>query len=244
MGGSTNTGSIDDLKALRRIATREGLWLHVDAAYGGGMLLSQRFPGLLAGIEEADSITIDPHKWFFAPLDAGAVLVRDASQLRRSFGLRPPYLTDESKVEDEHFDFYMHGFEQSRRFRGLKVWLGFKRYGTRRLGEWIDANVEQARHFHERCTREGVFQTAIEPPMSAVCARYAAGDLDEARRARLHIEAARRTADSGLYWIATTYLKGRSWLRINPVNFRTRKEHLDGLYEFLLSECRKLEREV
>jgi glutamate/tyrosine decarboxylase-like PLP-dependent enzyme len=84
------------------------------------------------------------HKWFFAPLDAGAVLVRDASQLTKSFGLQPPYLTQESAEAKDRYNFYVHGFEQSRRFRALKVWMGMKRYGTKQIGDWVDANVEQA----------------------------------------------------------------------------------------------------
>jgi len=240
MGGSTNTGAIDDLQALRRIATTEKIWLHVDCAYGGGMLLSRRSPGLLAGVEAADSVTIDPHKWFFAPLAAGAILVKDGEQLTRSFGMKPPYLTDESDAKNERYDFYVHSFEQSRRFRALKVWLSFKRYGAEQIGDWVDANVDQARHLHERCVREGFFAPAVWPPMSAICIRYAERALAEEALAPLHAEVAHRTALSGRFWIATTSLKGKSWLRINPVNFRTRREHLDELYDFLLAECRKL----
>ena len=115
MAGSTNTGSVDDLRALRRIADREGLWLHADAAYGGGMLLSHRWPDALAGVELADSITIDPHKWFYAPVDAGAVLVREEARLTKSFGMRPSYLTDEMDADGERYQYYVHGLEQSRR---------------------------------------------------------------------------------------------------------------------------------
>jgi aromatic-L-amino-acid decarboxylase len=93
--GTTNTGAVDDIRELRRIADREGMWLHVDAAYGGGMLLSHEWPMRNRGLELADSITIDPHKWFYAPLDAGAVLVKDHRRLTASFGIKPSYLTDE-----------------------------------------------------------------------------------------------------------------------------------------------------
>src|SRR5262249_40641377 len=89
VGRRTNTGAADDLAALRAIADRERLWLHVDAAYGGGMLLSERYPSRLRGLELADSVTLDPHKWFFAPLDAGAILVRDERRLTASFGMKP-----------------------------------------------------------------------------------------------------------------------------------------------------------
>jgi aromatic-L-amino-acid decarboxylase len=245
MAGTTNTGAVDDLAALRRIADRERMWLHVDAAYGGGMLLSRRSPGLLAGIEAADSITIDPHKWFYAPLDAGAVLVRDAARLTASFGLRPPYLTDELDEAGERYQYYVHGFEQSRRFRGLKVWLSFKRYGAEQIGRWIDANVEQARHLWELAEAHPDFRAAARPPMSAVCLRFepagqpvfdpASGAADPL--ARLHHQVARRVEAGGRFWISTTLLKGRWWFRINPVNVRTRREHMDELMDLLHDEC-------
>jgi len=107
MAGTTNTGSVDDINALRRIADRENMWLHMDAAYGGGMFISQKHPGILDGIENADSITIDPHKWFYAPLDAGAVLVKDEKRLTASFGMAPSYLTDEKDKNKERYNYYV-----------------------------------------------------------------------------------------------------------------------------------------
>ena len=145
LAGTTNTGSIDPLSAIRAVCDREGMWMHVDAAYGGGMLLSAENPGALDGLALADSVTIDPHKWFYAPLDAGAILVRDAAQLTRSFGMKPAYLTDELDAAGERYQYYVHSFEQSRRFRGLKVWMSFKRYGAKQLGAWIDANIRASR---------------------------------------------------------------------------------------------------
>src|SRR5262249_121658 len=117
MGGSTNTGAVDDLASLRRIADREGMWLHVDAAHGGGVVLSEGHAGVLDGIERADSVTFDPHKWFYAPLDVGAILVKDERRLTVSFGLQPPYLKDEMDAGGQRYNYFVHGFEQSRRFR-------------------------------------------------------------------------------------------------------------------------------
>lgn len=121
MFGTTNSGAVDDVRALRRVADREGMWLHVDAAYGGGMLLSHEWPMRDRGLELADSITIDPHKWFYAPLDAGVVLVKDQNRLTASFGIRPSYLTDELDQANERYQYYVRGFEQSRRLRSLRV---------------------------------------------------------------------------------------------------------------------------
>ncbi|HXY47890.1 MAG TPA: aminotransferase class I/II-fold pyridoxal phosphate-dependent enzyme [Terriglobales bacterium] len=235
--GTTNTGAVDDIRELRRIADREGMWLHVDAAYGGGMLLSHRWPMRDRGLELADSITIDPHKWFYAPLDAGAVLVRNEARLTASFGIKPSYLTDELDQANERYQYYVHGFEQSRRFRSLKVWMSFKRYGTCQIGEWIDNNVSQAKHLWTLADKDPEFEPASNPPMSAICIRFKCA-RDERTSKELHAEVARRVEQSGRFWVSTTELKGKVWFRINPVNFRTREKHMEELFRLLQQECR------
>src|SRR5438105_1375129 len=155
MAGSTATGAIDPLPALAALAEKEKMWLHVDAAYGGGILLSKKRTGALQGIELAHSVTLDPHKWFFAPLDAGAILVRDERFLTSSFGMTPPYL----KTSPGRYQFYVHGFEQSRRFRALKVWMSFKRYGAEEIGRWIDRHIEQAEQLSELAGKDSAFES-------------------------------------------------------------------------------------
>lgn len=236
--GTTNTGAVDPIRELRAIADREGMWLHADAAYGGGMLLSNESPMRDRGLELADSVTIDPHKWFYAPLDAGAVLVKDERRLTASFGMKPSYLTDELDHAKERYQYYVHGFEQSRRFRGLKVWMSFKRYGARQIGEWVDNNVRQARHLYSLVVSHPEFEAASNPPMSAICIRYRGADPDEAKSKELHAQVVRRVEQSGKFWISTTELKGKTWFRINPVNFRTRTEHMEQLLAVLEQECR------
>ena len=157
LAGTTNLGAVDDLETLSGIAKRENCWYHVDAAYGGGMLLSQKYTGVLKGLALADSVTIDPHKWFYAPLDAGAVLVKDHSRLTASFGIQHAYLTEQGHQKSERYQFYVHGFEQSKRFRSLKVWMSFHHYGKNKIGEWVDNNVQQANHLHSLATSEGFF---------------------------------------------------------------------------------------
>jgi aromatic-L-amino-acid/L-tryptophan decarboxylase len=236
--GTTNTGSIDPLRQLRTIADREGMWLHADAAYGGGMLLSHDWPMGNQGLELADSVTIDPHKWFYAPLDAGAILVKDDHRLTASFGIKPAYLTDEFDRANERYQYYVHSFEQSRRFRGLKVWMSFKRYGATQIGEWIDNNVRQAKHLYSLVANHTEFEAACEPALSAICIRYRGADPDQAQSRELHAEVARRIEQSGKFWFSTTELKGKMYFRISPVNFRTRTEHMDQLLALLEQECR------
>ena len=242
--GTTNTGAVDDIRALRRVADRENLWLHVDAAYGGGMLLSHKWPMRDRGLELADSITIDPHKWFYAPLDAGAVLVKDQQRLTASFGIKPSYLTDELDQANERYQFYVHGFEQSRRFRSLKVWMSFKRYGARQIGEWVDNNVRQARHLYSLLERHPEFEAASAPPMSAICIRFKNGGRNQEESKELHAEVAQRVERSGRFWMSTTELKGKTWFRINPVNFRTREEHMEQLFGMLQEESQAVLREM
>ena len=244
MGGSTNTGAVDSLRQLREIADRDGIWLHVDAAYGGGMLVSQEHPGVLDGLEEADSVTLDPHKWFYAPLDAGAILVRDESRLTHSFGMRPAYLTDQIDAREERYDYFVHGFEQSRRFRALKVWMGFKRYGARQIGQWVDANVAHAERLYELAEAHPDFRVARKPAMSAVCLRYAPDGLPEDEAAALHALVARRVEESGRFWISTTVLKEQTYFRVNPVNFRTRTEHMEALFALLEQECKRARSQI
>jgi glutamate/tyrosine decarboxylase-like PLP-dependent enzyme len=115
--------------------------------------------------------------------------------------------------------------------------MSFKRYGASQIGEWIDNNVRQAKHLYSLVTKHPDFEAASEPPMSAICIRYRVADSDEAQSKELHAEVARRIEQGGKFWISTTELKEKPWFRINPVNFRTRTEHIDQLLALLEQEC-------
>ncbi len=239
LAGTTNTGSVDPLPVLRKIADKNNAWFHVDAAYGGGVLLSGKRMNLLKGIETADSVTLDPHKWFYAPLDAGSILVRDKRQLTLSFGIQPSYLKDD--IDNKRFQYFVHSFEQSRRFRSLKVWMSFKRYGTKQIARWIDSNIDQAEHLYKLCKDERILRPAVNPPMSAICLRFDSEKLSPSEVELLHTEVSKKIEKSGRFWISTTDLKGKLFFRINPVNFRTRLKHIDELYKILKKECLELE---
>jgi glutamate/tyrosine decarboxylase-like PLP-dependent enzyme len=117
------------------------------------------------------------------------------------------------------------------------VWMSFKRYGARQIGEWIDNNVRQAKHLYSLVKKHPDFEPASEPPLSAICIRYRGADLDDVQSKELHAEVARRVEQSGKFWISTTELKGKPYFRISPVNFRTRTEHIDQLLALLDQEC-------
>ena len=244
LAGTTNLGAVDDLEALHKISSREKCWLHIDAAYGGGMLLSHQNKALLKGIHKADSVTIDPHKWFYAPLDVGAILVKDHAQLTKSFGIQHAYLTDQSKQKNERYQFYVHGFEQSKRFRSLKVWMSFQHYGKDKLGEWIDRNVAQAQYLHKLVLTDTSFHSACEPIMSAICIRYLSPLLSQAQLKTLHYDVADRIEKEGQFWFATTDLKGSTWFRVNPVNLHTTNETMKALFQTLQIYCREHEKSL
>lgn len=161
--------------------------------------------------------------------------MKDESRLTCSFGMKPSYLTDEFDRSNERYLYYVHGFEQSRRFRSLKVWMSLKRYGSAEIGRWIDSNVRQAERMYALVEKHPDFESASQPPMSAICIRYRGAE--PAQSARLHSYVAKRIEQGGRFWISTTELKGRTWFRINPVNFRTRPEHMDELLALLEHEC-------
>ena len=235
LAGTTNLGAVDDLETLHQISVREKCWFHVDAAYGGGMLLSKQHKNLLKGLHLADSVTIDPHKWFYAPLDCGAVLVKDHDQLTRSFGIQHAYLTDRSN--NERYQFYVHGFEQSKRFRSLKVWMSFQHYGADQIGKWVDNNVAQATHLHNLAGNSKDFESATEPRMSAICIRYKNESLSNEELTKLHRDVAARIEKEGNFWFATTELKNKTWFRINPVNINTTIETIEALFKTLQEYC-------
>ncbi len=244
LAGTTNLGAVDDIEALYQIAQRENCWLHVDAAYGGGTLLSNKYPNILKGIHLADSVTIDPHKWFYAPLDCGALLVKNHDRLTESFGIQHAYLTDQSEQKNERYQFYVHGFEQSKRFRGLKVWSSFQHYGKTKMGDWVDENIEQAKHLHRLVSTENIFESATEPVMSAICIHYKASDLTTEQLIKLHHQVAAKIEREGKFWFATTELNDKIYFRINPVNINTTIAHIDALYLLLKKECREAEEQI
>jgi glutamate/tyrosine decarboxylase-like PLP-dependent enzyme len=237
LAGTTNLGAVDDLETLHRIAVREACWYHIDAAYGGGMLLSQQYKDVLNGLQLCDSVTIDPHKWFYAPLDCGAVLVKDHDRLRKSFGIQHAYLTEQGDKKNERYQFYVNGFEQSKRFRSLKVWMSFQHYGKDQIAEWVENNVAQAKHLHRLAQTSREFESATEPTMSAICIRYKNDTLGNEALTQLHHNVASRIEREGQFWFATTLLKGKTWFRINPVNMHTTIKTIDTLFQTLTQYC-------
>jgi aromatic-L-amino-acid decarboxylase len=245
--GTTNSGAIDRLPELADLAEREGLWLHVDAAYGGAARLSERLAPLTAGLERADSITIDPHKWFFQAYDIGGLLIRDGALLERVFSYRPEYYRgsgDPERAPDAHsseLDFYRLSIEGTRRQRALKLWLSWKHLGTRGLGRLVEKTVDLAEALKERIRAADDFELVEESNLSVVCFRYLpGGDVDDpAGQAAIDVrqDALQSALQlSGRGFLTTTRLRGRTWLRAGILNHTTTAADLD----ILLRDIREL----
>jgi glutamate/tyrosine decarboxylase-like PLP-dependent enzyme len=248
VAGSTNTGSVDRLEELADLATSENLWFHVDAAYGAAARLSARDAGRVAGLERADSVTVDPHKWFYQAYDIGGLVVRDGSLLEETFGRRRPeyYRGGEAPIgtdadADGHdapgqLNFYKLGFEGTRRWRALKLWMSWKHVGTTGFGRLVAANIDQAALIARRCAESDDLEALpAEPELSVVCFRHLPGGRDAAIALPAtelddhqdRLQAALEQSGDG--WLSTTRLRGSTWLRAGIVNTQTTEADIDAL---------------
>jgi aromatic-L-amino-acid decarboxylase len=248
VAGSTNTGSIDAVGELADVAAAEDLWLHVDAAYGGAARLSTRDAGRVPDLGRADSVTVDPHKWFFQAYDVGGLVVRDGRHLGITFGGRSPEYyrggeTPDGGDQDGHGDqlnFYKLGFEGTRRWRALKLWMSWKHLGTDGFGRLIEANVDLAAHLARCCADADDFEAVpAVPELSVVCFRHLPGGRDgalalPAGSLDAHQDALQAALErSGDGWLTTTRLRGATWLRAGIVNYLSTEDDIDRLLETL-----------
>jgi glutamate/tyrosine decarboxylase-like PLP-dependent enzyme len=232
VAGSTNTGSVDDIVALADVAERESVWMHVDAAYGGAARLSRRDAHRVPGLEMADSVTVDPHKWFFQAYDIGALIVRRREDLLRTFHEAPEYYRS-ARPEDEALDWYQYSIEGTRRFRALKLWMSWKQLGTDGLGRLIERNDDLAGYLADVLRAADDFDPSPpRPELGVVCFRHvpegAAGwpnDALDAYQSGLQ----RALEVSGEAWVSVTSLRDRTFLRAGIVNYLSREADVDRM---------------
>ena len=233
--GTVNTAAIDDLEGLAKISKRESLWLHVDGAFGGLSVLSPELRPRLKGIEQADSIAFDFHKWLHVPYDGGCVLVRDGEQHWRTFTSRPDYLEGaERGLLGGGRWFCEYGPELSRGFRALKVWFTLKTYGAATLGEMILQNCRQAQYLGELIRKEAELQLLAEPTLNIVCFRFQSHGLSDRELDNLNEEIVLLLQEQGIAAPSTTRIHGHLAIRVNLTNHRTRREDLDLLVAAVL----------
>jgi aromatic-L-amino-acid decarboxylase len=224
--GTTNTGAIDPLPELAALCRREGLWLHVDGAYGAAAVIAPRGRELLAGLELADSLSLDPHKWLFQPYEIGCVLVRDREHLRNTFKILPEYLKD-TQQHSEEFNFTDYGIQLSRNFRALKLWMSIKVFGLAAFRAALERGFSQG-EFTEACLRAMPGWEIVTPAqMGIVCFRYSALD-DEA-----HLRLVQTLLEDGFALITSTILRGRTVLRTCTINPRTTEADIQASLERL-----------
>jgi glutamate/tyrosine decarboxylase-like PLP-dependent enzyme len=221
--GTVNTGAFDDLTALADIAAREQLWLHVDGAFGAWAVLTDA--NLVRGIDRADSLAFDFHKWLSVPYDAGCVLVRDGEAHRAAFAERPDYLARGRALAGGDPWPSDLGIDLSRSNRALKVWMTLKHYGLDRLGEMIAKNCAAARHLAAKLAQSEVFALAAPVTLNICCFRLKGqgGDEDDRRVA----EIVARLQESGIAAPSTTRIAGRLCIRVAILNHRTEPSDLD-----------------
>ncbi len=243
--GSVSTGAIDPLYDIGRVCREEDLWFHVDGAYGGFAVMVPDIPTDLRGLSEADSVAVDPHKWLYAPLEAGCSLVRDPEKLRAAFSYHPPYYHFGAEAIN-YFDF---GPQNSRGFRALKVWLALQQVGRKGYEQMLADDIRLAEILHELTMHHPELE-AFTRSLSIATFRYVPPDLrsdsDKASEYlnRLNTELLTRLQNRGEAFVSNAVVGGKFLLRACIVNFRTRRADIEALPEIVVRIGREVDREM
>ena len=239
--GTINTGSVDDLAALAEFCRREQLWFHVDGAIGAVAALAPRNGQLVRGIELADSVALDLHKWLHLPFEAGCILVRDRKAQRATFALTPEYLAHAQRGLASGADWFSeYGLQLSRGFRALKVWLSFKEHGLEKFGRLIDQNIAQAEHLAGLVRAAPELELMAPVSLNIVCFRYRGAGGSQQQLNDLNQELLIRLHESGVVAPSYTTLAGNYCLRAAIANHRTRTSDLGLLVDEALRIGRAL----
>jgi glutamate/tyrosine decarboxylase-like PLP-dependent enzyme len=222
--GTVATGAIDPVPALARVARREDLWFHVDGAYGG--LASLAEPALFAGLDEADSLSLDAHKWLYQPLECGCLLFRDPGAARSAFSHSGDYVRIMNEGERESFAFFDETLELSRRFRALKLWISLRYHGRAAFREAIDQDLRRARLLAEMIRSEPELEILGEGPLSAVCFGHRRSDNEAILR---------RVIQRGRVYLSNATVRDRFALRACFVNHRTQEEDVAAIVSEVLA---------
>ncbi len=236
--GTTNTGAIDDLVAIAEICRRYDLWLHVDGAYGGSAIFSDQHRVLLHGIEHADSITIDPHKWMAMPLAAGVILTRHPEMLERAFAVAAPYMP--KAAESKGLDNSRISTQWTRRMNSLKLWLTLRVHGRKGYEEHIDRQLNLASHFVEWIKASEYFELAAPQILPIVAFRFKAPSLTQQQLAETHARIVDEVTRDGHRWISESNVNGHSVLRMMVISYLTEDRHLRDLGSALVESATKL----
>ena len=234
--GTTSTTSVDPLRAVADICRRETVWLHVDAAYGGSAAICPELRTMFEGIEQADSIVVNPHKWLFTPVDCSVLFVRDVAELRAAFSLVPEYLrTDEEGVTN----LMDYGLQLGRRFRALKLWMVIRAFGVSGLRDRIRFHCSLAQEFAGWVRAEPGFEVVAPVPFSVVCFRVTRGASGE-EQDRLNERVLAEVNAAGPVFLSHTKLGGRLVLRVAIGNLRTTRQHVEKAWQLIRSAAARV----
>jgi aromatic-L-amino-acid decarboxylase len=244
--GTVNTGATDNLLALARICRDDDLWFHVDGAFGAFAAAAPSLREIVLGMEQADSMAVDLHKWGYLPFEVGCALVRDAAVHRASFATASSYLDATPRgIVAGGLPFAELGMQLSRGFRALKVWMSLKAHGARTFGRLVEQNVNQARYLRDRVVATPELELLAPVPLNVVCFRYVVPGADDAALNRINQDVLIRVQESGLAVPSSTVLNGRFALRVAITNHRSRREDFDMLLDGVLAAAHRSEaREV
>jgi aromatic-L-amino-acid/L-tryptophan decarboxylase len=227
--GTTSTGSVDPVPAIAQIAQREKMWLHVDSAYAGSATIVPELRFLWDGVEHADSIVVNPHKWLFTPIDCSVLYTKHPEVLRETFSLIPEYLKTTDSAEVNYMDY---GLQLGRRFRALKLWMVMEHYGLERMRAVIRDHVAYAKRLADELRKRGDVEL-IAPQMFSVVVFRKVVAGDEAASERATMEAMERMNASGRLFVSHTRLRGKLGIRVAIGNGATEWQHVARVLEFL-----------
>lgn len=228
--GTINTGAIDDLNAIADICEKEDIWFHIDGAIGAVAVLAKDIKPTLKGIERADSVALDLHKWMHIPFEAGCIVVKSEKAHRLTFSLTPEYLAHETRgLAAGNLWFSDYGLQLSRQFRALKVWMSIKEHGLDRFGRMIARNVEQAHYFGTLVEKEATLELMAPIGLDIVCFRFNPGELDMQELNALNKEILMQLHEKGIAVPSYTTLNDQYCLRIAISNHRSTFEDFDLL---------------
>ena len=234
--GTTSVTSVDPVRAIAAVAKEHHCWLHVDGAYGGTAAIVPELRYVLDGIELADSLVVNPHKWLFTPVDCSVLYVRRPEILKQAFALLPEYLT--TKQADSVVNLMDYGIQLGRRFRSLKLWMVMRAFGSEGLAERIRHHCELAREFAGFVHYEGDWELTAPVPLSLVCFRFARAGMPEDEIARVNAAIMERVNANGKAYLSHTKIAGKYMLRLAIGNIRTGREHVQLAWQELRNAAR------
>jgi glutamate/tyrosine decarboxylase-like PLP-dependent enzyme len=237
--GTVNTGAIDPLRQIAQIARRHGIWFHVDGAYGA--LAAMTAPGKFNGLDLADSISLDPHKWLYQPLDCGCLLYRSPEVAQKTFAHSGEYARSLDADPVEGFAFFEESLELSRRFRALKLWLSLRYHGFAAFRESIAKDLAHAQRLAEAIKNEPQLELLAPVELSAVCFRNKGrGGLGEEELNRFNQTLLKRLVERGRIYLSNASLQGKFCLRACIVNHRTKDADVDSIIPEVLAAAKSL----